>query len=49
MLVPSLSARMTALLILAKKFRKMAINYSALFHMKTIVSLKYFVTDSLWK
>ena len=44
-LVASLPAKMEILLILAKISRKIEIKFSrsALFHMKTRVSLKYFV------
>ena len=37
--------------IVAKNFGREKLNFSgsALFHMKTRVSLKYFVNDSLWK
>ena len=42
---------MKVLLILAKPLEKHKLNFShsALFHMKTIASLKYFVNDCLWK
>ena len=42
---------MKNLLTLAKTFEKQKLNFSsgALFHMKTGVSLKYFVKDDLWK
>ena len=50
-LVPSLPAKMKILLILAKTSQKQQLNVSrsALFHMKNRVSLKYFVSDCLWK
>ena len=47
----SLPAKIKILLILAKTLEKQKLNFSlgALFHMKTIVSLKYSVNDYLWK
>ena len=46
-LVSSLPAKMKTLLILAKTLEKSKLNFSssAIFHMKTRVSLKYFVND----
>ena len=50
-LVPSFPPRIKILLILAKTIEKPKLNFSrwALFHMKTRVSLKYFVNYCLWK
>ena len=49
--MPSRPAEMEVLLTLAKNFWKTEIKLSrsALFHMKTRVSVKYFVNDCLWK
>ena len=49
--MPSLPAKMKILLIIAKNLKKQTLNFSrsALFRMKTRVSLKYFVNDCLWK
>ena len=45
--MPIAPAKLKLLLILAKKYQKQQLNlsHSALFHKKTRVSLKYFVTD----
>ena len=45
--MPTAPAKLKRLLILAKKYQKQQLNlsHSALFHKKTRVSLKYFVTD----
>ena len=50
-LVPSFSVKMKVLLILAKKLQKMAIKFfrSALFRMKTRITLKHFVSYCLSK
>ena len=49
--MPGPPARMKILLVLGKNFQKIAIKLFSLYaiYIKTRVSLKYFVTDSLWK
>ena len=49
--MPSLSAKMKILLILAKIIKKLKLIFSrnALFCVKTRASLKHFVDDYLWK
>ena len=49
--VQNLPAKIKDLLIPAKTLQKWKLNFSlsALFYMKTTVSLKYFVNDCLWK
>ena len=49
--MPILPAKMKILLILLKTLEKEKLNFSrsALFHMKTRVSLIYSVNDCLWK
>ena len=47
----SLSVKMKVLLILAETIKKQKLNFSryVLFHIKTRVSLKYFMSYRLWK
>ena len=50
-LVPSLTAKMKILIMLANYFQKQQLNFTCgtLFHMKTSVSLSYFMTGCFYK
>ena len=49
--MPNIPVKLEILLMLEKNLEKQQLNFSRseLLNMKTIVNLKYFVTDCLWK